>query len=90
MPGVLHKQHYGRGEDMLPSLREGRLSISHSGQETTSILPSAHHLCSNAVPSASHVSNVRLHWLDFQVGSKDWRFERKILAENSHKGADPS
>jgi hypothetical protein len=58
MPDILYEQNYDEGVDVLPPPREGRLSISHSGQKTTSILPSAHHLFSDTVPSASHVSNV--------------------------------
>ena len=90
MPGVLYEQNYDRGRDMLPPPKEGRVSISHSGQETSLILPRAHHLCGDAVLGASHISKVRFHRPDFKVGSEDRRFGRKVPTKNSHKGVDPS
>uniref|UniRef100_A0A2N9GFJ3 Reverse transcriptase domain-containing protein n=1 Tax=Fagus sylvatica TaxID=28930 RepID=A0A2N9GFJ3_FAGSY len=49
------KDYDGCGDALSPP-GEGRLSFGHSGQETPSIFPSAHHLCGNAVLDTSHVS----------------------------------
>jgi hypothetical protein len=89
MPGILYEQDYDGCGDVLSPPREGRLSISHSSQETISIFPSAHHIRGNAVPGTSHISKVRLHRPDFKVECEDRHFRREVPAKDSHKGVDP-
>uniref|UniRef100_A0A2N9HL09 Uncharacterized protein n=1 Tax=Fagus sylvatica TaxID=28930 RepID=A0A2N9HL09_FAGSY len=85
-PSSLHWGYTTTSGDALPPPREGRSSIGHSGQETTSIFPNAYHLRGNAISGASHVSKGRLHWLDFKMGCEDWCLRRKVPTKTAIKG----
>uniref|UniRef100_A0A2N9HIN5 Integrase catalytic domain-containing protein n=1 Tax=Fagus sylvatica TaxID=28930 RepID=A0A2N9HIN5_FAGSY len=63
--------------------RESRPGIDHSGQKITSVFPSSHHLCSDAIPDETVIE--QSIFLDFKTSNNEAEYEAVLAGLNSEK-----